>query len=140
MMLAEKYSISKSTVHSYVQGVEKDLAGVVKKKAEVVLDESRMPRHEKKAVDAEVDRIAEALADQDFIRELTTRNMMILGNKLAATPEMSINDHKLAQEAIDKASITIKVNDRFAAAGNNQTVIENNVVQSITFKGRQRGD
>lgn len=46
------------------------------------------------------------------INDLTLRNMKMLAEKL--TKEVSIYEHKLAQEAIDKAAITLKVADRHA--------------------------
>ena len=75
--------------------------------------------------DEEVERLSN---DAKMIRTMSVNNMFGLGAKIAAHSKMSVVDHKNAQDAIDKASITLKVSDRHA----NGAVI-NNAVQAVAI-------
>ena len=53
-------------------------------------------------------------ADKKMIRALTTNNLAGVSKKLADHNNMTMTDHRSAQELIDKASITLNINNRHA--------------------------
>ena len=134
-MLVGKYSISKSTVYNLTKKIPHDLAPHIKKKVEVHHKDLTLTKVETRVVRAESERLLDEMDEAEVIYELTLRNMKGLWPKLENAGKMTINDHKLAQEAIDKASVTVKVNERFNKAADTQVNVQNNVTTSIGFKG-----
>ena len=79
--------------------------------------------------DEEVSRQTE---DAKMIRTLTNNNMDGVSKKLKNHDELSMLDHKNAQDLIDKASITLGVNQRHA---NGVTIQNTNAQQTVVKKG-----
>ena len=80
----------------------------------------------------EVNKLTE---DAKMLRTLTKNNMVGVGVKLKHHDELSMLDHKNAQDLIDKASITLGVNARHAQAANiqqnNQAVTEIAITRAV---------
>lgn len=112
--------------------------------AQLIGDAARV-RLEIGALDAPVaqvvnDAVDELTANEIMIRNLTNKNMAGVGVKLDNHTELNMLDHKNAQDLIDKASITLGVNERHAKPANVQQNTQNNTVARVTFRRATKAD
>lgn len=126
--LSDKYGTSRSNVAKLVNGVKKDLLDTVTKKIQVEQDIAALTEQEVTSV---TEQTKQAIEDAAMIRLLTKNNMVGVSAKLKQHDGLSMLDHKHAQDLIDKASVTLKVNDRFSKAANIQQNMQN-VNKSVT--------
>ncbi|MBL1320111.1 MAG: hypothetical protein COA63_003490 [Methylophaga sp.] len=56
--------------------------------------------------------VEKLLSNQMMVKTLSRVNMTGIGEKLLSPEDMTINDHKIIQDTIDKASLTLGVNQR----------------------------
>ena len=88
-------------------------------------EKSTLNLQEENFHNAEVDRLSK---DTMMINALSRNNMKGLGVHIESG-EMAVIEHKMAQETIDKASVTLGVNARFSNSGvtiNNTNAQQNN--------------
>ena len=135
--LADKHKTSRSNVAKLVSGIEKDLITTVTKKIEI---EQEIAELSDKEVTSVTEQAKQAIEDAKMIRTLTKNNMVGVGVKLTNHAELSMLDHKNAQDLIDKASITLGVNDRHAPPANIQQNTQNNTVARVTFRRATKAD
>ena len=126
--LADKHKTSRSNVAKIVNGVEKDLVTTVAKKIEVEQEIAELSNEEVTSV---TEQTRQAVEDAKLIRMLTKNNMVGVANKLKAHTNLNMLDHKNAQDLIDKASITLGINQRHANQQVN--VQQNNKDRTITI-------
>jgi len=110
--IARKFDVSPPVIMNLVQGITQDYAEIINRRLDI---EKEIANKGFRAAQAINDVIEERLKNTRVINDLTLRNMKALAAKL--TKEISIYEHKLAQEAIDKAAITLRVADRHAPKG-----------------------
>ena len=109
--LAHKHKTSRSNVAKIVNGIEKDLVTTVTKKIHI---EQEIAELSDKEVTSVTEQTKQAIEDAKMIRSLTKSNMIGVADKLSQYEALNMLDHKNAQDLIDKASITLKVNQRHA--------------------------
>ncbi|PHS26842.1 MAG: hypothetical protein COA83_02150 [Methylophaga sp.] len=59
-----------------------------------------------------VKEVEKLLSNQMMVRTLSRANMSGIGEKLLSPEDMTINDHKIIQDTINTASLTLGVNQR----------------------------
>lgn len=119
-----KGSISKrSKKETWVKGKAKQL---VLDDVRVTIEKETKTKRELELHNAEVSKLSK---DEQMIRALTNNNMVGVGTKLKNHTELNMLDHKNAQDLIDKASITLGVNQRHA----NAVQISNTNAQQVTI-------
>jgi len=123
--LAKKYKVSTATVSSHTKGVIPE--NLDKVNALVSINAELSEQSEQK-VNAVHDKVNKLSKDTELIHKLTKLNLKDMSDKLS-DGLVAINDNKLAQDTIDKASITLGVNQRHAPKGdinsnNNQQINE----------------
>ena len=109
-----KTRIGKSTVSKKAKALCWDKGinqRIILEESNALTMKSTFNQHQLNYHDEEVNRLTE---DAKMIRALTNRNMVGVSKKLEVDEELSMFDHKNAQDLIDKASITLGVNDRHA--------------------------
>ncbi len=95
---AKKRGVSKGDVSQLISSMASDKASFV-----------TLPVTEQALVTEEVNKLA---AHKQTIRTMTENNLVGVGEKLKNHEELSMLDHKNAQDLIDKASVTLGVNER----------------------------
>jgi len=122
--LADKHKTSRPNVARIVKDIEQDLTPVLTRKIESEQELAELTDKELTSVNDQAKHIIE---DAKMIRLLTKNNLVGVGAKLKAHTDLNMLDHKNAQDLIDKASVTLNVNDRHAKPAqiqqNNQTSV-----------------
>ncbi len=95
---AKKRGVSKGDVSQLISSMASDKVSFV-----------TLPVTEQMLVTKEVNKLA---AHKQIIHTMTETNLVGVGEKLKNHEELSMLDHKNAQDLIDKASITLGVNER----------------------------
>ena len=116
-----KSSISeKSKKEGWKKGVNEQLAIEA---ARVAVSKANLSEQQANILDKDVEQLSK---DELMIRQLTNSNMVGVSKKLINHEELSMFDHKNAQDLIDKASVTLGVNERHSKPvqvnQNNQTL------------------
>jgi len=110
---AKKRGVSKGDVSQLISSMASDKVSFV-----------TLPATEQMLVTKKVNKLA---AHKQIIHTMTETNLVGVGEKLKNHEELSMLDHKNAQDLIDKASVTLGVNQRHANGANiqqnNQTVV-----------------
>lgn len=109
--LAHKHKVSAATVSNIVNGLEKNLEVIINKKVNAEQEIAKLNEQEVNTVNEHVNRKIE---DSKMIRALTKNNMVGVAAKLKNHKELDMLAHKNAQDLIDKASITLGINQRHA--------------------------
>ena len=135
--LADKHKTSRPNVARLVKGVDKDLTSTLTRKVESEQELAELTDKELTSVNEQAKQLIE---DAKMIRALTKNNMVGVGVKLTNHAELSMLDHKNAQDLIDKASITLGVNERHAKPTNVQQNTQNNTVARVTFRRATKAD
>jgi len=134
--LADKHGTSRSNVSKLVNGIDKDLAAIVAKRIAVEQDITGLSGKEMDSVNEQT---IQAIEAGKIIQVLTRNNLDGVAVKLQNHDELSMLDHKNAQDLIDKASITLGVNARHAQAANiqqnNQAVTELVITRAVAIAG-----
>lgn len=102
-------------------------ANLIANEVKVIAEKGQLNPNELEFHRQEVDRLSK---DELMIRTLTKNNMVGVGKKLNDHQSLNMLDHKNAQDLIDKASITLGVNQRHAQGVNVQ---QNTQVAEIVF-------
>ena len=120
------------------RGVEKgSMAQLIGDGARVRLEIGALDAPVARVVNDAIDKLTE---DAEMIRTLTKNNMVGVGAKLTNHQLLTMLDHKNAQDLIDKASITLGVNERHAKPNNVQQNTQNNTVARVTFRRATKED
>lgn len=126
--LADKHKTSRPNVARIVKGVDKDLTSTLTRKIESEQELAELSDKELTSIDTLA---KQAVEDAKMIRTLTKNNMVGVGAKLQDHSRLNMLDHKNAQELIDKASITLGVNDRHAKPASIQQNTQNNTESTV---------
>lgn len=126
--LADKYKMSRPNVARIVKDVAQDLTPILTRKIE---SEQELAELSDKELTSVNDRAKHIIEDAKMIRTLTKNNMVGVGAKLQDHSKLNMLDHKNAQDLIDKASITLGVNDRHAKPANIQQNTQNNTSEKV---------
>jgi len=125
--LADKHSISVGMVSRITKHIEKEDVDLVNARVASNIAMSQKSKQEVNIIDEIVNELSK---DALMISRLTNNNMVGLDKKLLNHGKMELVDHKHAQDAIDKASITLGVNPRFSTTplvtNNNTNAQQNN--------------
>lgn len=121
--LARKYNVSTATINKLCKGLVpkyKEKVNTVASIKSELLDESE---YQNECFDKEVN---ERLKHKEFLFKASIKNISTMIKKI--NEETTIGEHFVAQNAIDKASLTLGINPRHA---NSQVSIQNtNAVQT----------
>jgi len=122
--LAKKHGISTGMVAKLTKGVIKESEQLV---SDLVQVNQGLAAKTEKEVSAISEQVSNRLQDEEMIRRLTKNNMVGVSKKLVNHMKLSMLDHKNAQDLIDKASVTLGVNERHSkptqVSQTSQTVI-----------------
>ena len=121
--LAKKHGISTGMAAKLTKGVIKESEQLVSSLVQV---NQGLAEKTEKELSAISEQVSNRLQDEEMIRRLTKNNMVGVSKKLINHEELSMFDHKNAQDLIDKASVTLGVNERHSKPvqvnQNNQTL------------------
>ncbi|WP_169975859.1 hypothetical protein [Campylobacter sp. RM16191] len=128
--LAKKYNVSIGTISNLTKGAEPQNEHLVEAKVSLMSAEQTLPPEQMNAVLNAAER---EIRNRQLIENATQLNLKRIKEHLEKNQkfekisigdgaqnfepvELNASDYKAAQEAIDKASLTLGVNPRFAAA------------------------
>ncbi len=137
--IADKLGIDRSTIAKKAKNDDWKKGknhSLIVDEARVVAEKSQLNSQELGFHNREVERLTE---DAKMIHTLTKNNMVGVGNKLRNHQSLNMNDHKAAQDLIDKASITLGVNERFAKPANIQQNTQNKMTEIIFTRATVAG-
>ena len=99
----------KANIEGWEKGLNRQL---IQDEARVLVEKETLSDTAVSFHNEEVERLTR---DAKMINSLSRNNLKGLSEKIKSPSDMTVADHKLAQEAIDKASVTLNVNNRHAA-------------------------
>lgn len=128
--LAAKHDLSLGTVSRITKGVKQTLEHAVQSVSLATLATKDLTKDEMNTVQSVADTLS---ANTLMIQSATNTNINGLVETLENSKELEPLDHKHAQDAIDRASLTLKVNPRHAQSIiNNTNALQNNDNKEIT--------
>lgn len=128
--LAKKYDVSPATINKICKGIEQSNIHLVNAQVSVITELNSKSEYELNSINAEVN---EKLKNKDLVYGVTQKALKKLDKLIDEIDSPA--DLKLAIEASDRASLTLKVNDRHAKSGDVNVNTQTNVgIQKITRK------
>ena len=107
--LAKRYELSKSTINGICKGIEQENEHLANALIANTIELNEKSEHERTAIIKIVD---EAVRRQNAVFSVTEKALRVADKLLDQTDTMS--DVKMAVDLADRASLTLKVNDRHA--------------------------
>lgn len=123
--LAKRYNLSPATINKICKGIEQDNAEIVNSQIAILTELQSKSEYEVNAIHKAVD---EGIRNKNLVFGVTQKALKKLDKMLDSVD--SINDIKTAIEASDRASLTLKVNERHTPKSETKVdVSQTNAVQ-----------